>query len=87
MSNNVATEKTKLRRIIRDAKKELKNQFTLMITATKVNLQMIPSPQFIVFYEKNVCLGGGIIDTLNLKNPIFSQTSEWGHMGNNFPWG
>lgn len=29
----------------------------------------------------------GIIDTLNLKNPIFSQTSEWGHMGNNFPWG
>jgi S-adenosylmethionine synthetase len=28
----------------------------------------------------------GIIDFLNLREPIFSQTSEWGHMGNNFKW-
>lgn len=28
----------------------------------------------------------GIIKLLNLKNPIFSQTSKWGHMGNNFTW-
>lgn len=28
----------------------------------------------------------GIIKTLDLKKPIFSQTSEWGHFGNNFNW-
>lgn len=28
----------------------------------------------------------GIVDTLQLKYPIFSQTAEWGHMGNNFNW-
>lgn len=28
----------------------------------------------------------GIIDTLELKAPIFSKTAEWGHMGNGFSW-
>lgn len=28
----------------------------------------------------------GIIDYLNLREPIYSKTSEWGHMGNNFNW-
>lgn len=28
----------------------------------------------------------GIIDLLELKQPIFSETAEWGHMGNNFNW-
>lgn len=28
----------------------------------------------------------GIIDFLDLKKPIFSETSKWGHMGNNFNW-
>ena len=28
----------------------------------------------------------GIIDFLELKQPIFSETAEWGHMGNNFNW-
>ncbi len=29
----------------------------------------------------------GIIDYLDLKKPIFSQTSQWGHFGNEFNWG
>jgi S-adenosylmethionine synthetase len=29
----------------------------------------------------------GIIDYLDLKKPIFSQTSQWGHFGNDFNWG
>jgi len=29
----------------------------------------------------------GIIDYLDLKTPIFSQTSQWGHFGNEFNWG
>lgn len=29
----------------------------------------------------------GIIDFLNLKNPIFKQTSAYGHMGSGFTWG
>jgi len=28
----------------------------------------------------------GIIDYLNLTQPVFSKTAEWGHMGNNFEW-
>lgn len=28
----------------------------------------------------------GIIEFLDLKKPIFSETAEWGHMGNNFKW-
>jgi len=28
----------------------------------------------------------GIIELLDLKKPIFSKTSEWGHMGSNFKW-
>lgn len=28
----------------------------------------------------------GIIEFLNLKEPIFYETSKWGHMGNNFSW-
>ena len=28
----------------------------------------------------------GIIDYLELKEPKFSKTAEWGHMGNNFKW-
>ena len=28
----------------------------------------------------------GIIKFLDLKKPVFSQTAEWGHMGNNFNW-
>lgn len=28
----------------------------------------------------------GIIDYLDLRTPIYSQTSEWGHFGNNFNW-
>ena len=28
----------------------------------------------------------GIIKFLDLKQPFFSQTAEWGHMGNNFNW-
>ena len=28
----------------------------------------------------------GIIETLNLKSPVFSKTAEWGHMGNGFSW-
>ena len=28
----------------------------------------------------------GIIEFLDLKKPIYSQTAEWGHMGNNFNW-
>ena len=28
----------------------------------------------------------GIIDFLELKDPNFSKTAEWGHMGNNFKW-
>ena len=28
----------------------------------------------------------GIIESLDLKKPIFSKTAEWGHMGNNFKW-
>ena len=28
----------------------------------------------------------GIIDFLQLKQPIFSKTAEWGHMGNKFNW-
>ena len=28
----------------------------------------------------------GIIDLLELKQPLFSETAEWGHMGNNFNW-
>ena len=28
----------------------------------------------------------GIIKFLDLKTPIFSQTAQWGHMGNNFKW-
>jgi S-adenosylmethionine synthetase len=28
----------------------------------------------------------GIIDYLDLKKPIFSQTSQWGHFGNEFKW-
>ena len=28
----------------------------------------------------------GIIDFLELKQPIFSETAEWGHMGNGFSW-
>lgn len=28
-----------------------------------------------------------IIDYLDLKTPIFSQTSQWGHFGNDFNWG
>lgn len=29
----------------------------------------------------------GIIKTLNLTLPLFSETAEWGHMGNRFFWG
>ena len=28
----------------------------------------------------------GIIDFLDLKKPCFSETAEWGHMGNSFNW-
>lgn len=28
----------------------------------------------------------GIINFLELKQPIFSETAEWGHMGNGFSW-
>lgn len=28
----------------------------------------------------------GIIDFLELKQPIFSETAKWGHMGNGFSW-
>ena len=28
----------------------------------------------------------GIINSLNLKEPVFSKTAEWGHMGNGFSW-
>ena len=28
----------------------------------------------------------GIINLLDLKQPTFSKTAEWGHMGNNFNW-
>ena len=28
----------------------------------------------------------GIINFLELKQPVFSQTAEWGHMGNGFNW-
>jgi S-adenosylmethionine synthetase len=28
----------------------------------------------------------GIIDTLGLTSPIFSETAEWGHMGRGFSW-
>lgn len=28
----------------------------------------------------------GIIKMLDLKQPIFSETANWGHMGNNFSW-
>lgn len=28
----------------------------------------------------------GIVDYLELRNPIYSQTSMWGHMGRNFNW-
>lgn len=28
----------------------------------------------------------GIINFLDLKEPVFSQTAEWGHMGNGFSW-
>ena len=28
----------------------------------------------------------GIIEFLDLKKPFFSQTAEWGHMGNDFNW-
>ena len=28
----------------------------------------------------------GIINSLNLKEPVFSETAEWGHMGNGFSW-
>lgn len=28
----------------------------------------------------------GIIDFLDLKDPVFSKTAEWGHMGNGFSW-
>jgi len=28
----------------------------------------------------------GIVDYLNLKQPTFSKTAEWGHMGNGFSW-
>jgi S-adenosylmethionine synthetase len=28
----------------------------------------------------------GIIKFLGLKEPIFSKTAEWGHMGNKFNW-
>ena len=28
----------------------------------------------------------GIIEFLDLKKPIFYETSNWGHMGNNFKW-
>ena len=27
-----------------------------------------------------------IIDFLDLKDPVFSRTAEWGHMGNGFSW-
>jgi len=29
----------------------------------------------------------GIVKTLNLTLPLFSETAEWGHMGNKFFWG
>ena len=28
----------------------------------------------------------GIIEFLDLRKPIFSETAKWGHMGNNFNW-
>jgi S-adenosylmethionine synthetase len=28
----------------------------------------------------------GIVEFLGLKQPIFYETSKWGHMGKNFPW-
>ena len=28
----------------------------------------------------------GIIDFLDLRKPIYSETAMWGHMGNNFNW-
>lgn len=28
----------------------------------------------------------GIINFLNLREPIYSKTAEWGHFGNNFTW-
>lgn len=28
----------------------------------------------------------GIIDFLELRKPIYSETAMWGHMGNGFPW-
>jgi S-adenosylmethionine synthetase len=28
----------------------------------------------------------GIIDFLDLRKPIYAETSKWGHMGNNFNW-
>ena len=28
----------------------------------------------------------GIIEFLNLKNPIYSETAQYGHMGCNFSW-
>lgn len=32
------------------------------------------------------CSPKGIIEFLKLKDPNFSKTAEWGHMGNNFNW-
>ena len=32
------------------------------------------------------CSPKGIIEFLKLKEPNFSKTAEWGHMGNNFNW-
>ena len=28
----------------------------------------------------------GIVEFLGLKQPIFFETSKWGHMGKNFSW-
>lgn len=39
--------------------------------------------QFITGYDLTP---KGIVDFLDLKDPIFSKTAEWGHMGRNFKW-
>jgi len=39
--------------------------------------------QFITGYDLSP---KGIVEYLNLKEPKFSQTAEWGHMGNGFSW-
>lgn len=52
--------------------------------------QPLQSTVIIDGVEKNIegydLSPNGIIEFLDLRKPIFSETAKWGHMGNNFNW-